>query len=152
VTPGAAPRRSRFLFLVPMLGVAACAPAPVPVAAPPEPAAAPPPPVAEQPTFTETGLASWYGTAHQGQRTASGERFDQQALTAAHPTLPLGTIARITSVEHGTTVKVRINDRGPRTRGRILDLSAAAANALALRHDGVARIRLEVFASDQRGG
>ena len=150
MTAGAAPRRSRFLVLALGLGLSACAQAPVPVA-PPEPVAAPPPAV-EQPTFAETGLASWYGTAHQGQRTASGERFDQQALTAAHPSLPMGTIARVTSVEHGATVKVRINDRGPRTRGRILDLSTAAARALALRHDGVTRVRLEVFASDQAGG
>jgi rare lipoprotein A len=149
VTIGAAPRRSGFLILV--IGLAACTPTPVAAPTPPPAVVAAPQPTAEQPTFTETGLASWYGAAHQGQHTASGERFNDKALTAAHPSLPLGTVARVTSLERGTTIKVRINDRGPHTRGRIVDLSAAAATALALRHDGVTRVKLEVFASDQAG-
>ena len=132
------------------VSLAACAPPPAAPPAP-EPAIATPQAVVEQPTFTQTGKASWYGTVHQGQRTASGERFDQKALTAAHPTLPIGTIVRVTS-ERGTTVKVRINDRGPRTRGRIIDLSAHAADVLKLRSDGVAPVTLEVFASDQADG
>lgn len=103
----------------------------------------------EQPTFSQAGTAAWYGTRHQGQRTASGERFDPKALTAAHPSLPFGTIARVTSIAYGGSVKVRINDRGPRTRGRIVDLSAQAASILKLRGAGIAQVKLEVFASDQ---
>lgn len=102
--------------------------------------------------FTETGLASWYGTSEQGRKTASGERFDRNAMTAAHPSLAFGTIVRVTSLETGRTVKVRINDRGPFVRGRIIDLSAAAAARLGIREDGVARVRLAVFRSDQRRG
>src|SRR5258708_30577789 len=78
-------------------------------------------------TFTEEGLASWYRAAHQGRPTASGERYDAAGLTAAHRSLPLNTIARVTRRESGTSVKVRINDRGPHARGRVIDLSAQAA-------------------------
>ena len=134
------------LWLIVVLGAAACAQAPTPA---PEPVVATPQPIVETPTFSQTGLASWYGTAHQGQRTASGERFDQKALTAAHPSLPIGTMVRVTSAARGTSVKVRINDRGPLTRGRIIDLSSRAASVLKLRGDGVAPVKLEVFASDQ---
>ncbi len=100
--------------------------------------------------FTETGIASWYGTSEQGRKTASGERFDKNAMTAAHPSLAFGTIVRVTSLENGRTVKVRINDRGPFVRGRIIDLSAAAAARLGIREDGVARVRVAVYRSDQR--
>jgi peptidoglycan lytic transglycosylase len=127
-----------------LLGLAAC------TARAPESAAPPPPSVTiQQPSFTESGRASWYGTAHQGRKTASGERFDPAALTAAHRTLPLGTITRVTSLDSGKSIKVRINDRGPRTPGRIIDLSAEAAAALGLRDGGVGQVRLEVFAADQ---
>jgi rare lipoprotein A len=78
------------------------------------------------------GLASWYGKGFHGRPTASGERFDMHALTAAHPTLPFGTVVRVRSVEDGRTVDVRINDRGPWTRRRVIDLSRAAAKALGL--------------------
>ncbi len=100
--------------------------------------------------FTQTGLASWYGTSEQGRKTASGERFDRNAMTAAHPSLPFGTIVRVTSLDNGRTVKVRINDRGPFVRGRIIDLSAAAAARLGIREDGIARVRVAVYRSDQR--
>jgi len=100
--------------------------------------------------FTETGLASWYGTSEQGRKTASGERFDRNAMTAAHPSLPFGTVVRVTSLDNGRTVRVRINDRGPFVHGRIIDLSAAAATRLGIREDGVARVRLAVYRSDQR--
>jgi rare lipoprotein A len=139
---GAARRYTVTLLL--LLGVAACEPRAPDIGAP-----APPTPVVEQPSFSQSGVASWYGAAHRGRHTASGERFDPKALTAAHPTLALGTIARVTNLETGATVKVRINDRGPRARGRIIDLSAEAARALALSGDGVARVRVEVYASDQ---
>jgi rare lipoprotein A len=78
------------------------------------------------------GLASWYGKGFHGRPTASGERFDMHALTAAHPTLPFGTLVRVRSVTDGRTVDVRINDRGPRIKRRVIDLSRAAADALGL--------------------
>ena len=140
--------RRRLLLVVGVLGLAACATR-APETTVPGAAPAPPIPTAEQPTFSQTGVASWYGGTHQGQTTASGEHFDKGALTAAHPSLAIGTIVRVTSLATGKSVKVRINDRGPRTSGRIIDLSAAAARALALLHDGVARVALEVYASDQ---
>jgi rare lipoprotein A len=93
----------------------------------------------------QVGTASWYGPEFQGGRTASGERFDQQAFTAAHPTLPLGTRARITNLENGRSVVVRINDRGPKTRGRVLDVSYAAARALGMLRRGTARVRIEAL-------
>ncbi len=116
------------------------------------PPAAPPPSVVEQPTFSETGLASWYGANHQGKVTAQGERFDMNKLTAAHRSLPLDTVVRVTNVANQKTVKVRINDRGPYVRSRIIDLSSRAAQALAIGEGGAAAVRLEVFASDQAGG
>lgn len=96
-----------------------------------EPAAGPvEPDVAER--EVGKGLASWYGRAFHGRPTASGERFDMHALTAAHPTLPFGTLVRVRSVEDGRSVDVRINDRGPWIRRRVIDLSRAAAEALGL--------------------
>ena len=95
----------------------------------------------------ETGLASWYGKAHHGQRTASGERFDMHALTAAHRTLPFGTIVRVTDVKSGKSVKVRINDRGPFRPGRIIDLSYEAARKLGIVSRGTARVELTVISS-----
>jgi rare lipoprotein A len=115
----------------------------VPPPAPPAPAAV------EQPTYAETGMASWYGRDHQGKKTAAGERFDMNQLTAAHRTLPLNTMVRVTNIENQKTVKVRINDRGPYARTRIIDLSSRAARALDIVDDGMAKVRLEVFASDQ---
>jgi rare lipoprotein A (peptidoglycan hydrolase) len=115
----------------------------VPPPAPPAPAAV------EQPTYAETGMASWYGRDHQGKKTAAGERFDMNQLTAAHRTLPLNTTVRVTNIENQKTVKVRINDRGPYVRTRIIDLSSRAARALDIVDDGTAKVRLEVFASDQ---
>lgn len=112
----------------------------------------PPPPVAaEQPTFAETGTASWYGRDHQGKKTAAGEKFDMNKLTAAHRTLPLNTTVRVTNIQNRKTVKVRINDRGPYVKSRIIDLSSRAARALAIAADGTAQVRVEVFASDQGG-
>lgn len=146
---GAAARRPAFRLVVLAIGLvslAACAtraPESAPVA-PSTPAIA-----TQPPSFTESGLASWYGTAHQGHKTASGEHFDQKALTAAHRSLPLGTIARVTSLDSGKSIKVRINDRGPRARDRIIDLSAEAATALDLRAGGLGQVRIEVFAADQ---
>ena len=82
--------------------------------------------------FRERGLASWYGRRWQGRPTASGERYDRHQLTAAHRTAPLGTQAVVTNLANGYTVRVRINDRGPHKRHRILDLSYEAARRLGL--------------------
>ena len=91
----------------------------------------------------QVGKASWYGPGLHGNKTASGERFNPQRLTAAHRRLPLGTQARVTNLKNGKTVTVTINDRGPHHGGRIIDLSRAAAQQLSM--DGVARVRLEVL-------
>jgi rare lipoprotein A len=93
----------------------------------------------------QTGPASWYGEPHHGRTTASGERFDMHALTAAHRTLPLGTRVRVTHVRNGRSVEVRINDRGPAVRDRIIDLSYAAARALDAVGDGVFEVRIAIL-------
>lgn len=96
--------------------------------------------------LAETGVASWYGNEHHGRRTASGERFDQNALTAAHRTLPFGTKVKVENLKNGRTVVVRINDRGPaRWTGRIIDLSRAAADRLKMRRAGLAKVRITVL-------
>jgi len=91
----------------------------------------------------QTGEASWYGRYHHGRKTANGERFDQNALTAAHPTLPLGTEATITNLDNGKSVRVIINDRGPYAKGRDLDLSRAAARQIGVTEDGAAPVRID---------
>jgi rare lipoprotein A len=93
---------------------------------------------------TETGRASWYGKAHQGKLTASGEPFDMHALTAAHRTLPFGTIVRVTELKSGRSVNVRINDRGPFRSDRIIDLSYEAAKKLGFIARGTARVEIAV--------
>jgi rare lipoprotein A len=95
------------------------------------------------PPVMQTGLASWYGAKHHGKRTASGERFDQTKLTAAHPTLPWGSIVKVTSLANGKSVKVRINDRGPFIKDRIIDLSRAAARTLGMA--GLMQVQLELI-------
>ncbi|PTU76310.1 septal ring lytic transglycosylase RlpA family protein [Pseudomonas mangrovi] len=92
---------------------------------------------------SETGKASWYGPQHHGKRTASGERFDQNALTAAHRELPFGSRVRVTNLNNDRSVVVRINDRGPYARGRIIDVSRAAAQALDMVRAGVVPVRVE---------
>ena len=89
-------------------------------------------PIARDTTFTERGLASWYGRKFHGRRTANGETYDMYAMTAAHPTLPLPSYARIRNPANGREIVVRINDRGPFHPGRIVDLSYAAALRLDL--------------------
>lgn len=144
-------RGVRVLAVLPLALLAACA---APGWPPLEDRAEPMPPDAAQPAperpyFTEIGVASWYGPRHQGRRTASGERFDMKAMTAAHPTLPFQTVLRVTDLATGVTVRVRVNDRGPFIRGRILDLSSESARTLGMRDQGLARVRIEAFASDQ---
>lgn len=92
----------------------------------------------------ERGIASWYGDDFHGWVTASGEMYDMHALTAAHRTLPLGSIVRVTNVVNGRHVVIRINDRGPYVNGRILDLSYAGAKRLDMLRDGISAIQLEV--------
>lgn len=104
---------------------------------------------AEPPRVRQTGLASYYGPGLHGRRTASGERFDQTEMTAAHRTLPLGTRVRVTNLENGASVVLTINDRGPygrnRRRGAIIDVSKGAAQRLDFITDGLTRVRVEVL-------
>lgn len=95
------------------------------------------------PAFAQLGTASWYGPRFHGRKTANGEIFNQNKLTAAHRTLPLGTEVEVTNVKNGKSVEVRINDRGPYVRGRIIDLSRAAAIRLGIREQGLATVRIE---------
>lgn len=97
----------------------------------------------EDPDYVAEGTASWYGAAFHGRLTANGEVYDMTHLTAAHPTLPLPSYARVTNLENGSSVIVRINDRGPFARGRVIDLSKRAAELLDYHQDGVARVRVE---------
>jgi rare lipoprotein A len=92
----------------------------------------------------QTGKASWYGKKYHGRRTANGERFDMYKLTAAHRKLPFGTIVRVTNLRNGRSVIVKINDRGPFVRGRIIDLSYAAARKIGIVEDGIARVKVEI--------
>ncbi|HET9253294.1 MAG TPA: septal ring lytic transglycosylase RlpA family protein [Candidatus Eisenbacteria bacterium] len=93
--------------------------------------------------FVEEGIAAYYATAFHGRRTASGSVYDERDLTAAHRTLPFGTRVRVTHLENRKEVVVTINDRGPFTKGRVIDLSREAAKRLDLIRDGIARVRLE---------
>jgi rare lipoprotein A len=95
----------------------------------------------------ESGQAGWYGKRYHGRKTSSGERFDQNALTAAHRTLPFGTVVQVKNLTNGRTVDVRINDRGPFGRKtRIIDVSRAAARALDMERAGVAPVELRIVA------
>lgn len=93
--------------------------------------------------YTATGNASYYGAQHHGNKTASGERFDQNALTAAHRSLPFGSRVQVTNLRNDKTVIVRINDRGPFVRGRIIDVSRKAAEQLDMIRDGVAPVSIK---------
>ena len=93
--------------------------------------------------YREEGIASWYGAAHHGRKTASGERFDAHAAhTAAHKTLPFNVCAEVENLRTGKSVVVRINDRGPFAKGRVIDLSRAAASEIGLVRSGVAKVRV----------
>ena len=98
---------------------------------------------------TQVGMASWYGGKFHGRKTASGQRYDMHALTAAHKTLPFGTRVRVTNLANKRSVVLTINDRGPFVDGRIVDVSKRAARLLSFERQGKARVRLEVLA---RGG
>jgi rare lipoprotein A len=138
----------RLSCLVAVSGLAGCTTPPAP-SQPIPPSSALQQPSAPQPFFTQTGLASFYGQAHDGKTTASGDTFDLRDLTAAHRTLAFGTLVRVTDLENGQSVTVKITDRGPYAKGRIIDVSLAAARALGLQDKGVTRVRLEAFRTDQ---
>lgn len=96
----------------------------------------------EQPDYDETGIASWYGPTFYGKRTANGEIYDGDKLTAAHRTLPMPVNVRVTNLENGKSIVVRVNDRGPYARGRIIDLSRHAAELLDMTDAGTAKVRV----------
>jgi rare lipoprotein A len=93
--------------------------------------------------FTQMGSASWYGEAFHGRRTANGEIYDRHAISAAHPTMPLPAYARVTNTLNSRSIIVRVNDRGPYHGGRVMDVSQRTAEALAFRHLGTARVKIE---------
>ena len=95
--------------------------------------------------YDRVGMASWYGSSFHGRRTANGEFYDMYAMTAAHATLPMPTIVRVTNLENGRSVVVRINDRGPFADDRIIDMSRAGARELGFEEQGLARVRVTVL-------
>jgi len=95
--------------------------------------------------YDETGVASWYGRDFHGKLTANGERYDMHALSAAHKTLPLPTLVRVTNLENGRSMVVRVNDRGPFVKSRVIDLSFAAAKALGYDEKGTTRVRVQAL-------
>src|SRR3954470_14006445 len=99
------------------------------------------------PGAIQTGIASWYGPGFHGKRTANGEIYNQYELTAAHPTLPLGTRVMVTNPRTRQSIEVRINDRGPFVGGRVIDLSYAAARSIGLYEPGTAPVRIEVLSA-----
>jgi rare lipoprotein A len=108
-----------------------------------------------EPISVETGLASWYGAPYHNRRSSDGKIYDMNAMTAAHRTLPLGSVVRVTNLKTGNTAVVRITDRGPFIKGRILDLSLAAAKRTDVWRAGISMVRLEVLqtpASSAKGG
>ena len=107
-------------------------------------------PAPSQPTLVETGLGSWYGRRFHGKLTASGEVFDQEKFTAAHRTLPWGSRVTVTNLTNGKSVEVRINDRGPFWKGRIIDVSRAAARVLGMVGSGITTVRVEWFSDSEK--
>jgi len=100
--------------------------------------------------YDETGIASWYGADFHGRATANGETYDMNEVTAAHKTLPLPSLARVTNLENGRSLIVRVNDRGPFVAGRILDLSRRSAQLLGLEGKGTGRVRVQILAEESR--
>jgi rare lipoprotein A len=153
-------RRSAFLFsFLALFFLAGCAhkPASVAVPAAPEPAAAESSPTVApnspeleiapdaKPILTETGIASWYGAPYHHRRGSNGEVYDMNAMTAAHRTLPLGSVVRVTNLASNQAAVVRITDRGPFVEGRIIDLSQAAAKKIGMIQKGTVEVRVEVL-------
>jgi rare lipoprotein A len=116
----------------------------------PTPAPASAPNGLGKPVSTEVGLASWYGPPYAGRKGADGTVYNQNAMTAAHLTLPMGTMVRVTNLTNNESAVVKITDRGPFVRGRIIDLSLAAAKATGVYRAGVAKVKVEAFATPVR--
>ena len=114
------------------------------------PSPAPVPKNLGEPISSEIGLASWYGPPYAGRKGADGTVYDQNAMTAAHLTLPMGTMVRVTNLTNNQSAVVKITDRGPFVRGRIIDLSLAAAKATGVYRVGVAKVKVEAFAAPVR--
>lgn len=100
--------------------------------------------------YDETGIASWYGPDFHAKMTANGETFDQNAVTAAHKTLPMPSVVRVTNLENGRSLVVRVNDRGPFVNGRIIDLSRRAAQLLGMEGQGTAKVRVQIMPEESR--
>ncbi|WP_142846951.1 septal ring lytic transglycosylase RlpA family protein [Telmatospirillum sp. J64-1] len=100
--------------------------------------------------YDETGIASWYGPGFHGKQTANGEIFNQNDITAAHRTLPMPSLVRVTNLENGRSIVVRINDRGPFAHGRIIDLSRRSAQLLGFEQQGTAKVRVQILAEESR--
>ncbi|MDE7315226.1 MAG: septal ring lytic transglycosylase RlpA family protein [Mucispirillum sp.] len=98
--------------------------------------------------YSEVGIASWYGPGFHGKLTANGEKYNQKAMTAAHKTLPLPTLVKVENLENGKSVVVRVNDRGPYSKGRIIDLTEVAAKRLGMIDKGTAKVRVSVLSED----
>ena len=102
-------------------------------------------PVSAKAKFASSGVASYYGPGFHGRRTANGETFNMHAMTAAHRTLPFGTLVKVTNLSNGKSTVVRVTDRGPYVGNRVIDLSVAAAKEIGSTHSGTARVNLEVI-------
>lgn len=105
---------------------------------------------AENFKYVETGISSWYGPKFHGKKTANGETYDMNALTAAHRTLPLPSVVRVINLKNGRSLNLRVNDRGPFARGRIIDVSRRAAQLLGFQRAGTARVRVEIVADESQ--
>jgi rare lipoprotein A len=100
--------------------------------------------------YSETGIASWYGPGFHGKQTANGERYDQNDLTAAHRTLQMPSLVRVTNLENGRSLALRVNDRGPYSKGRVIDVSSRAADLLGFKGRGTAKVRVDILAEESR--
>lgn len=109
-------------------------------------------PLEDSAGFSQTGVASWYGRKFHGRKTANGETYDMYKMTAAHKTLPMGTMVEVRSLDSGMVAVVRINDRGPFARSRIIDLSMAAADSIGMKEQGTARVTVTALAEGRPGG
>ncbi|MBM3559518.1 MAG: septal ring lytic transglycosylase RlpA family protein, partial [Alphaproteobacteria bacterium] len=105
---------------------------------------------AEDFDYRETGIASWYGPGFHGRDTANGETYDQNALTAAHRTLPMPSVVRVTNLENGRSIVLTVNDRGPFARGRIIDVSRRGAQLLGFESNGTAKVKVEILPEESR--
>ena len=106
----------------------------------------------EEPGYNKVGLASWYGSAFHGRKTANGEVYDKYHLSAAHPTFPLPSYARVTNMENGSSVIVRVNDRGPFHAGRVIDVSSKTADLLDMKRTGTAKVRVQYVGKARMDG